>query len=216
MHKVERSMSASLCFGLIMLLALASGGCAIGTTRLEISHEPLEPIVQKRAGDVLVRPFVDKRENIQYIGNKRNGFGMVLGHVATREGVKLDEVMTQYFIEALQNAGYNTVLDKSSSGAQAPQLKCDAIIDGEIIEFWMDLYMMVWHKVGVKVKAINPSDQKVVWERLIQGDEKRVLWVGATGEFERIVKEAITIALNRAAKEFSSDDYYNKTIMKQP
>jgi hypothetical protein len=80
----------------------------------------------------------------------------------------------------------------------------------------MDLYMMVWHRVGVKVKAINPATQKVVWEKLIQGAEKRTLWVGATGEFERIVREAVTIALNRAAQEFASDDFYNSAIKKQP
>ena len=216
MWKARRSISAGFCCSMVVLLAIASGGCAIGTTRLAISHAPLAPVAQQRQGDVLVRPFVDKRENTQYMGNKRNGFGMVLGHVAAQEGVKLDELLTQYFIEALQDAGYNAVLDKSPPEGLAHPLKCDAIIDGEIVEFWMDNYMSVWHRVGVKVKAINPVDQRVVWETLIEGAEKRTLWVGATGEFERIVREATTIALNRAAQEFSSDDFFNSAIKKQP
>jgi hypothetical protein len=214
--KGQQIVATGAGWSLMVLLAVLSGGCAMGTTRLAISHSPLVPVVPKRQGDVLVRPFVDTRPHPEHIGNKRNGYGMVLGHVAAREGVKIDALMTQYFIEALQDAGYNATLDTSTAGSLAPQVKCDAIIDGEIVEFWMDLYMMVWHRVGVKVKAINPADQKVTWEKLIQGAEKRTLWVGATGEYERIVRQAVTKALNRAAQEFASDDFYNKAIKKQP
>ena len=169
MQKTKRSISAVLGSSVMVLLAIISSGCATGTTRLVLSHGPLDPVVQKRQGDVLVRPFVDKREHTTYIGNKRNGFGMVLGHVATQEGVKVDELLTQYFIEALKQAGYNAILDKSTPGGVTPQLKCDAIINGEIVEFWMDLYMLVWHRVGVNVKAINPENQKIVLEKHIQG-----------------------------------------------
>lgn len=203
--------------GMLVIIGLFSGGCAIGTTQLVMSHGQLATIPQTRQGDIVVRPFVDKRQHTQYIGNKRNGFGMVLGHVGTQPGVRIDELLTQYFIEALKQAGYNARLEQAvAAGAAAPQQKCDAIVEGEIITFWMDLYMMVWHQVGVNVKAINPANQQVVWERLIQGSEKRTLWVGATGEFERIVREAMTKALDRAAIEFASDDFYNKAIKKQP
>ncbi len=199
---------------LIAALAIISSGCATGTTLLAVSHSPLETIEQKRQGDVLVKPFVDKRENKQYIGNKRNGFGMVLGHVATRKDVKLDELLTKYFVEALRDAGYNAVLDESAASGTAPKGKFDTIIEGEVVTFWMDLYMAVWHRVVVNVKATNPVDKKVLWEKTIEGSEKRVLWVGATGEYERIVREALTKALNQATQEFVSDDFYNSAISK--
>ena len=213
MQRIKRSILAGTVCGAIVLLSIISGGCALGTSRLDISHEPLSPVVQKRQGDILVRQFADKRVQTEYIGNKRNGLGLVLGHFATQEGVKLDELLTKYFIEALQDAGYNAVLYKSAPGGLETQLKCDAIIDGEIVEFWTDLYLMVWHSVGVKVKAIKPVDQKVVWEKLIQGSESRVLWAGATGEFESTINEAVTKALNRAAQDFASDDFYNSAII---
>jgi hypothetical protein len=217
MKNVRRSISMAVSCCVMVSLSIFSGGCTtpFGTTRLVVAHAPLAPVAQKRQGDVIVRPFVDKRERTAYIGNKRHGFGMVSGHVATHKGVKIDELLTQYFIEALRQAGYNAVLEKTIQGSGAPQLKCDAIIDGEIVEFLMDYYSVVWHRVGVNVKAINPADQKVIWERLIQGTEKRVLWLGAKGEFERIVREAITKALDRAAQEFASDNFYDRAIKKQ-
>lgn len=216
MRDARRRILAVAGCGAMVLMAVLSGGCAMGTTRLAVAHAPLAPVAQQRQGDILVRPFVDKRANVEYIGNKRNGFGMVVGHVGTQKEVKIEELLTQYFIEALQQAGYNAVLDKSSPGSVAPQLKCDAIIEGEVVEFWLDLYMMVWHKVGVNVKAINPADQKVLWEKLIQGSETRTLWVGAKGEFERVIREAMTKALDRAAQEFASDSFFDSAIKKQP
>ena len=203
---------------MIALIGLFSGGCAtpFGTTRLVVSHEPLAQIEQKRNGDVIVRPFVDKRAHTEYIGNKRHGFGMVSGHVATHSGVKIDELLTQYFIESLRQAGYNAVLEKAIPESVSPQMKCDAIIDGEIVEFLMDYYSVVWHRVGVNVKATNPVNNEVVWQRLIQGSEKRTLWVGANAEFERIIREAMTRALDRATQEFASDDFYKRIIQKKP
>lgn len=214
MSNVQRYVVAGLSYALIVMVAIISSSCAVGTTRLVLSHEQLAPVEMKRQGDVAVKPFVDKRKETRYIGNKRNGFGMVMGHVATEKDVKVEEVLTKYFIEALQSGGYNATFDESSTPTIAPKVKCDVIIEGEIVQFWMDLYMAVWHQVGVKIRAINPVDQKVLWEKLIEGSEKRTLWVGATAEYERIVREAITKALNRATQDFTSDEFYNSAIKK--
>lgn len=67
-------------FALAMLVAFLASGCALGTTRLTVAHYPLDNIENKKQGNILVKQFVDKREkeNLDLIGNKRNGFGMVL------------------------------------------------------------------------------------------------------------------------------------------
>ena len=93
------------------------------------------------------------------------------------------------------------------------QVRFGAIVDGEIVEFWLDLYMAVWHKVGVKVKALDPVNQNVLWEKDIRGEEKNVLWIGATSEYEKVIRQALNKALNQAAKEFASDEFY-KVIKK--
>lgn len=208
---IQRYKKHNLYFAFAVTLLFFVSGCAIGTTRLEVTHDPLAKIANMKQGSILVQQFVDKRKekNLDEIGNKRNGFGMVLGHIGMKEGVKLDVLLTKFFAEALNAAGYNTVIQDTQLTAMNNQTKFDAIVTGEISEFWMDLYMKVWHKVEVNTKALNPRTQSVVWEKRIEADESNVLWVGATGEYERVINAALTRALNQAAQAYASDDFYH-------
>ncbi len=196
-----------------MFLALLTGGCALGTTKVNVTHEPLVRIDNKKEGNILVKQFVNKRSDTQHIGNKRNMLGIVLGHIGTQEGVKLEVLLTNYFSEALKEAGYNAVIEETQFSGTPSQVKFDAIIDGEIVEFWLDLYLAVWHKVGVKVKALDPTNQNVLWEKDIRGEQTNALWIGASSEYEKVIREALTKALNQAAQEFASDEFY-KAIKK--
>jgi hypothetical protein len=164
-------------------------------------------IESKKEGNLLVKSFVDKRPVSGFIGNKRNGYGMVIGHIGLPDGVILEDLLTQYFAEALREAGYNAVIDKDRQQFPQQNIKFDAVVDGQIVEFWLDLYMAVWHRIGVVIRALDPDSNKVLWENIIEGAEKRVLWIGATGEYERVIREALTKALNRAAEEFASDRF---------
>lgn len=193
---------------LVVCLAFFSGCCALGVTRVHIAHDPLDPVENKREGNIFVKQFVDKREDIQYIGNKRNCLGIVMGHIGTKE-VELEALLTNFIAEALKEAGYNAVVQETSVAGIPGQVKFDGIVDGEIVEFWLDLYMMVWHNVGVIVRARDPIDQHVLWEKDIRGGRRNILWFGATSEYENIIRQALTEALNQAAKEFSSDEFYN-------
>ena len=212
MSTMRRDASTCLGVALVMVSACFAGGCAFGTTRLKMNHGALDAVQNKKQGDILVKQFVDKRSDTAYIGNKRNGFGMRLGHVGMEEGVSLEKVLTDYFAEALRAAGYNAVVQGAQSDAPG-QAKFDAVVDGEILQFWMDLYMMVWHNVEVKLRALNSTSNAVVWEKKVTGSESRALWMGLTPEFERVVSEAVTKALNEAAKEFASDEF-SKAIKK--
>lgn len=193
-------------FALLSVFLLS--GCAIGTTTLQITHEPLERIESKKSGNILVRPFVDKRkENHEHIGNKRNGFGMVLGHVAPQDGMKLDKIITGYVTDALKEAGYTTYVQGTDSSDKQDNFRYDAIVEGEIIEFWLDLYMKVWHNVEIKTRVLSPETQKVLWENSVKADQSNVLWLGISSEFEKVISESMTKALNQAAKDYSSDQF---------
>ena len=128
---------------MIFVMALSVTGCALGTTRLIVSHASLDQIENKKGGNILIRQFEDKRKETQYIGNKRNGFGMVLGHIGTEEGVNLAKLLTQYFADALREAGYKTTIQESNASELPSNIKFDAVLNGEILEFWMDNYMAV-------------------------------------------------------------------------
>lgn len=195
---------------LTVFFALVLGGCAIGTTTLNVEHDPLQKIAKKREGTILVRKFVDKRkEPHEYIGNKRNGFGMVLGHVAASEGVDLEALLTRYFAEALTEAGYKAVIQDAGDNGT---VKFDAVVDGEIVEFWLDLYMKVWHNMEVRTRLLDPANGSVRWEKVITADQSNVLWVGATGEFEKVISESLTKALNQAATEYSSEEFARAAV----
>ncbi len=200
----------------LAVLVIFVSGCALGVTRVEIKHEPINPAANKKKGNIIIKQFVDKRKDIKspdYIGNKRNMYGMVLGHIGTKEGEKLEVILTKYFAEALEAAGYNTFIAAPQSTDVPAQVKFDAMVESEILDFWLDLYMAVWHKVGVKVKATKLPNLDIIWEREIRGEQSNVLWIGATGEFEKVISQALTKALEQAVTEFSSDDFY-KVISK--
>ncbi len=191
-------------WGLFALIQIS--GCAIGTTRVIVAHEPLDRIEQKAQGKLLVRPFVDKRANKEFIGNKRNGFGMVLGHIGLMEGTTLENLMTQAFAQALREAGYHVVVQDAAKLASETG-PFNAVVDGEIRDFWLDLYMAVWHYMDIEVKALDPSLQRVLWEKTFHGEKKDVLWIGATAEYEKVINASLTYTLNEAAKAFASEEF---------
>jgi len=96
---------------LLLIVALGSG-CAIGTTPIGVNRSAFEAASPSRQTKLLVTTFVDGRDEDRraYIGAKRNGYGMVLGHVAVPEGQTLEGILTQYFAEALETAGYTTAI----------------------------------------------------------------------------------------------------------
>lgn len=203
---MARGMRAVWALSFLGLMLVFAGGCAAGSTQVKIGHEPLSPVASKRQGTVFVKPLVDVRDKQGYIGNKRNAYGMVLGHVVAPKGQKVEDLMTQFVAESLQNAGYTAVVAKSAT--DAPPADCKLVIQGEVVEFWMDLYMEVWHRAGAKLQAVDPATNKVVWEKTTKEGEHRVLWVGATGEYERIVRQAVTKWMNTISNDFASDEFH--------
>jgi len=206
-RNIMKNTNSLIYCAFVIFLSLVFFGCAIGTTKVSVNHAPIIKIESKKEGNLLVKRFTDKRPVTAFIGNKRNGYGMVVGNIGLQDGILLEDLLTQYFAEALREAGYNAVIDKDRQQFPQQNIKFDAVIDGQIVEFWLDLYMAVWHRVGVVIRVLDPDSNKVLWENIMEGAEKRVLWIGATGEYERIIREALTKALNRAAEEFASDRF---------
>ena len=86
-------------------------------------------------------------------------------------------------------------------------LAFDAVLEGEIKEFWLDLYVMTWHNVDVMLTLKNQSGTHTFWKRDIQGDKKNVLWLGVSAEFEKVILEALDMALDHAIKEFTANEF---------
>jgi hypothetical protein len=182
-------------------------GCALGTTRARVEHSPLPAVAQKRSGTILVRQFADVRtEQRKYIGNKRNGFGMPVGRIGIEKNEPLEGLVTEYFAEALRQAGYQAVVERP--GYPGKKMGVNAIMEGEIRTFWMDMYMNAWHHVKVDLRLLDKTGSRVVWRNQIEGDDVNPLWLGITPEFESVIRDALDQALKRALNEFSSEAFY--------
>ena len=193
-----------LLLGLFMAAMLSS--CAIGTSKITVAHDPLQPPATLRSGTILVKQFTDSRKDIKdptHVGNKRNGYGMVLGGYAVKGGKTVAQTVTDHVADALRAAGYNAVVEGSGSASGAP------VLEGDVHEFWLDLFMATWHNVGIDLKLKNRSGA-TVWQKRVAGSETNVLWLGINSEIEKVVRQAVNKALNQAVTEFASDDFASK------
>lgn len=196
----------------LLVLLYLSSACAFGTTPIKIVPTPFESIEghveQARQGDIVVHRFTDNRdeEKREFIGAKRNGYGMVLGHLGVVEGTTLPDLMTQFFTEALRDAGYRAVIEGTPDSETPSDFQPIATLEGGIEKFWLDMYMATWHLVEISVSLWNNSDE-VLWEGLFEGEETNVLWLGLSGEFEKVIRQALDKALAQAVVDFSSDDF---------
>ncbi|MCA1964871.1 MAG: hypothetical protein LDL31_13080, partial [Prosthecobacter sp.] len=190
---------------LAILSAALLSNCALGTTQINVSHSPLQPAPVQRSGTIIVKPFTDSRkvDDKKSIGNKRNGYGMVLGGFATQGGRTVAEIMTEHVADALRAAGYQAVVEGASGSSSS-----GTVLEGDVYEFWLDMFTACWHNVGVDVSLKKGSS--VVWRKKFDGSETNVLWVGLNSEIEKVVRQALDKALNAAVKEFSSADFASK------
>ena len=195
MHKITRLI-------FLAFSALSLSQCAVGTTKINAVHTPLTASSQPR-GTIYVKQFTDSRQvdNKATIGNKRNGFGMVLGTLAIKNKEGVSGLMTEAVADALRASGYKTIIE--GQGTTPGNLP---VMEGDVYEFWMDLYTTTWHNVGVELKLLSPSG-KLTWKKKINGTETNVLWLGISEEFTKVMRQSIDEAKQEAVKEFSSASF---------
>lgn len=196
----------------ILILLLFIEGCSLSPISVEVIHNPLEKIENKKEGNILITQFVDKRADTRYIGHKKSFSGKVMGHIVIEKGMKLYHILTKYFAEALREAGYTVVVQELQYSNTPKRFNFDAIVNGEIIEFWETMefwlsdFLFVSHNMQVRIRAIDPISEDVLWERDIYGEAEQISVT--IPEYEDVIREALTQALNQAVKEFASDEFY--------
>lgn len=192
-------------------MVLFSIGC-VRAVPLYIAHEPLNAVENKKDGKILIKQFVNKvesgggpifmvgvseeqkRQNEKWKESQRASMGMLI---------------TSFFAEALEEAGYQVVFQEEQPTGFQNQIKFDAIIAGEIWGFNIEKKEFTFYsKLWVKVEALDPANQKVLWRKQFIGEEKNANWAGEVAEFNRVIRQAATKALNQAVTEFASDEFY--------
>jgi hypothetical protein len=205
------------------IMGILTYGCSYRAyIGLKISHEPFYNIIEnKREGNILVIQFVDERPK-KYIAAFVYMFVDIF--YVTEEGVKLETLLTNYFVEALKEVGYNVVFKKQLSGDILSQNKYDAIILGEIKEFWFDFPNITdtasqfYGRIRIKIKALDPNGQNVLWEKDFTKEKHGIipyhpLNKNSVKEIEKEFRIALTDLLNEALRDFASEEFY-KAIKK--
>lgn len=192
------------------LMGILLTGC---TSTLKVTHSPLEPIAQKRQGTIHVHQFTDSRKKDQrYIGNSMDQYRIIIRKHGIQGGKSLEVAVTEFFAEALNHAGYDVVIQSADGTLSKNNAKVDAILRGEINEFWLQTApMRAWQEINIDLRLFDKGDNQVVWKKNIHGDENNISWIGTLGSsYEKAISEALDKVLNRAAAEFASDQFYQK------
>lgn len=211
-RKGKQQVKKIIGYGVFVLSVLLLCGCS--PVRLKIVHDPLQRLESKKHGNIFVRQFTDKRAEPLFIGDIRNRFGLEIGRILSDGDVKLAALVTTYFAEALNAAGYSTIIQESRLATMAAPSGCDAVIEGEILVFWMDLHERIRQSIEIRTRALDPTGKTVLWSRVVKADRSNGIWWGTQDEYERVLNETLTQALNEAAKEFASEAFF-KTVNQQ-
>lgn len=183
--------------------AVTLSNCAIGQSKVAVTHSPLAPAATQRSGTVIVRTFTDSRSketDKSLLGNKRNGYGMVLGSYAIK-GKSLGATLADHFADALTAAGYKATVSDTASGS--------AVLSGDIREFWLDLAVAVWNNVEVGLQ-LKDRGGRVVWTKKVEANKTNVLWLGVPSEIEKVIRESMDKALKQTLDDFASADFAAK------
>lgn len=191
-------------------------GC-VGAVPIYIAHEPLNPVENKKDGRILIKQFVSKVESsgsIIFVGSEEEKIRQKRQSEKRKESqrVSMGMLITNFFAEALEEAGYKVVFQEEQSAGSQNQVKFDAIVTGEIWGFNIEKKEFTFYsKLWVKVEVLDPVNQKVLWRKQFIGEETNANWTGEVVEFNKVIRQAATKALNQAVTEFASDEFY-KTI----
>lgn len=199
-------------------------GC-VRAVPIYIAHEPLNAVENKKDGRILIKQFVSKVESsgsIIFVGSEEEKLRQKRQYEKGEESQRasMGMLMTSFFAEALEDAGYQVVFQEEQSANSKNQGKFDAIIAGEIWGFNIEggkktgkKSLTLYSKLWVKVEALDPVNQKVLWRKQFIGEERNANWSSNVSEYNKVIRQAATKALNQAVTEFASDAFY-KAIKK--
>jgi len=183
-----------------------------GSPIVAVGHSPIGRIKDKRSGTILVKMFVDSRRQKakQAIGSIPWGAGPFADiYIFPSNAVVVTLLMTGYVAEVLSEAGYHTYIE--SSAASPGEGVADAILQGEVEEFW--LYggpLDSRQQITVTLKLYSADGKNLLWEKKIAAAHDQSI-IGSSKSWGNKIQIMVTTVLdeilNQAAKQFSSHGF---------
>ena len=202
---------------LLVAALLSSGGCASDAIQLSAVHSPLLRSRPQREGVLLVRQLEDARlqQMRRYVGswgNERAGSPPSWNRALILEGdQKLGPLLTGYVADALQHAGYETVISSAMSGAPDEIDAVDGIVEGQIEVFWLNREAPVsWHSVRLSLSLVEETTGRTRWHRSFESRKTRTSFFPERADFELVIREALDGALSDMVDAFASNEFYTE------
>lgn len=196
-------ISALRCNKTTLVFVVFLSGCAFGTRNATLIYPPKPeshtgPVAQAAAAPaakniaLVLAPFSDERTDKKVIGTMRNGFGMRTADVVAMNSVP--EWVTQAIKTELENSGYSVATGAASGNGAG------AVVSGEVLNVFCDMYMNYTGQVSLLAKA--SKDGKEVLNKHYSGEGSAgVAFAGTAESFGR----SLSLALAVAVKQFVSE-----------
>ncbi len=202
---------------LLVAAFLSSGGCASDAIRLSAVHSPLLRSRPQRDGVLFVRQLEDARlqQMRRFVGSsggERAGSPPIWNSALILEGdQKLGPLLTGYVADALQHAGYETVIQSATSSAPDRIDSVDGIIEGQIEVFWLNQSLpAVWHSVRLSLSLVEEPTGRTRWHRSFESRKTRTAFFPDRADYELVIREALDQALSDMVDAFASNEFYNQ------
>ena len=176
---------------LVLASALCLTACATGTTNLTLglAEGAAKPglLSEVPPRTVYIAPVTDSRPSTEAnrIGDKRNGYGMVMGAVGTTQPV--DKLLSDVLVKTFKANGH-TVVPEATDGA----LKVEA----DVKRFWFDyktglVTVEFFGDVQAGLKVTDPVTGTLVFEELFKGYYSDKTGGGLSKTWTRVMDEAL-------------------------
>jgi uncharacterized lipoprotein YajG len=176
---------------MILASALCLTACATGTTNLTLglTDEAAKPglLSEIPPRTIYLAGVTDSRpaDEAGRIGDKRNGYGMVMGAVGTTEPV--EKVVTDTLVKTLKANGH-TVVTEATEGAVK--------VEADVKRFWFDyktglVTVEFFGDVQVALKVTDPALSTAAFEQTFKGYYSDKTGGGLSKTWTRVMDAAL-------------------------
>lgn len=176
---------------IILASAMCLTACATGTTNLTLglSEEAVKPglLSEVPASTLYLAEVTDSRPTgeVDRIGNKRNGYGMVMGAVGTTQPVTA--LVTDTLTKTLSANGHQLVSDTAASNLK---------VEADVKRFWFDyktglVTVEFFGDVQVALKIIDQATGSTLFEETFKGYYSDKTGGGLSKTWTRVMDAAL-------------------------
>ena len=134
--------------------------------------------------------------------------------------IVLSHLFTNNLINCFELAGYEVILPKKfEATSEFNKEKADALIESEVMGFWVSMYMLplegnyVWGGVRFNVRLYEPETLREIWGDRFMGVSESWGIFDTEARYERIINQAYAKAMSDLFKAIS--DKKVKDILKK-